>query len=201
MQNERAIWHGEEEVRSAIADPSWCAVRTRYQHEGSVDTLLNIKGFETFLPVYTKIHRWKDRRKPVSRALFPGYLFVANAHDDKLRVVETPGVCDVVSVAGIPAIIPGHEIAAIRMAVGNPLAVEPHDYLRDGDRVRVTRGPLEGLEGILVRKKGSLRLVVSLELLGRAAAVEIDGSCIQVVKPQIIAPTSMAESPVQLRPA
>lgn len=165
------------------AAPSWCAVHTRYQHETSVNSLLALKGFETFLPTYIKLHRWKDRKRQISKALFPGYLFVANVQNDRLAVLTTPGVCAIVSAGGAPAVIPQCEIESIRRAVINPLAVEPHAYLRSGDYVRVTHGPLEGMEGILLRKKSSLRLVVCVEMLGRAAAVEIDGAWIDRVKP------------------
>ncbi len=161
---------------------TWCAVHTRYQHESSVHTLLSMKGFHTFFPTYRRISRWKDRKKEMTAALFPGYVFAADVRNERLSVLSTPGVCSIVSIAGVPAVIPNHEIESIRRAVGSPYSIEPHAYLREGDLVRITRGPLNGIEGILVRKKGSLRLVVSVEMLGRAAAIEIDGASIEAVK-------------------
>src|SRR5260370_32978000 len=155
------------------ASTQWSALHTRYQHDRPVETLLVAKGFETFLPTYERVRRWKDRNKRIVEALFPGYLFVANVHDRRLKVLGTPGVCDLVSVAGIPATIPNHEIEAIRKSVADPSKVEPHPFLKGGDLLRVEWGPLAGGEGILVRAKDAFRLVVSIGILGRAAAVEI----------------------------
>lgn len=156
----------------------WNALHTRYQHERQVEAMLSAKGFETFLPTYDAFHKWKDRTKKISEALFPGYLFIADVTDRRLQVMTTPGVCAIVSVAGTPATIPEHEIEAIRKCVSDAGKVEPHPYLQGGDVVRVQHGPLSGVEGILVRKKDSCRLVVSVEILGRAAAVEIDAACV-----------------------
>ena len=157
----------------------WCAVHTRYQHERLASELLASKGFETFLPTFARIHRWKDRKKEICEPLFPGYLFAANVGAGGMQVVMTAGVCSVVCTGGAPATIPTHEIEAIRKVVAGPQQVEPHAYLKDGDRVRVVGGPLAGIEGILIRKEKRARLIVSVDLLGRAAAVEIDGACVE----------------------
>lgn len=135
----------------------------------------------------------------MAAALFPGYVFVANAQQERLRVVTTPGVCGIVSVAGVPAVIPSHEIESIRRAVAGPYPLEPHVYLKEGDHVRIIRGPLTGIEGILVRKKGSLRLIVSVEMLGRAAAMEIDEANIEPVKRR--APSTLRSFGVSSLPA
>ena len=157
----------------------WCAVHTRYQHERLANELLESKGFETFLPTFARIHRWKDRKKEICEPLFPGYLFVADIGVRRMQVVITPGVCSVICSGGAPATIPTHEIEAIRKVVAGPQRVEPYPYLREGERVRVVRGPLAGTEGILIRRGRCARLIVSVELLGRAAAVEIDGACVE----------------------
>jgi len=183
-----------EKARASTGDRVWCAVHTRYQHEMVVDTLLTQKGFETFLPTYKKIHRWKDRKKEISHALFPGYLFVANAHAERMRVVTTAGVCAVLSTAGVPAVIPDSEISNIRQALLDPFGVEPHPYLSSGDVVRIAAGPFEGLQGILVRKKGSTRLVVSVRLLGQAAAIEVDESLVRGLEPRNWSPISRVDS-------
>lgn len=156
----------------------WNALHTRYQHERQVEAMLSAKGFETFLPTYDAFHKWKDRTKKISEALFPGYLFIADAGERRLQVMTTPGVCAIVSVAGTPATIPEHEIEAIRKCVSDAGKVEPHPYLQGGDVVRVRNGPLSGVEGVLVRRKDSCRLVVCVEILGRAASVEIDAACV-----------------------
>jgi len=113
------------------------------------------------------------------QALFPGYLFVTEVEDRRLQVVETPGVCGIVSVAGVPAPIPSAEIEAIRRAVASPYRVEAHDYLSAGDHVCVVDGPLAGVPGILVRTEKSTKLVLSVELLGRSVAVEIDALSVE----------------------
>lgn len=171
------VWNRNEVEKSL----QWSALHTRYQHERKVEALLTAKGFETFLPTYESVRRWKDRTKRISEALFPGYLFVANVSERRLQVMTTPGVCAIVCVAGTPATIPGHEIDAIRKCVSDPAKVAPHPCLRGGDSVEVQSGPLAGVAGILVRMKDSCRLVVSVEILGRAAAVEIDASCVRKI--------------------
>jgi transcription antitermination factor NusG len=164
------------------AEPNrWCALHTRHQHEKSVATILATKGFEVFLPTYQTTRRWTDRTKRIRLALFPGYLFLADAADRRIQILSTPGVHSIVKFGSLPAVIPNEEIDAIRRMVESPLGVEPHPFLQEGDFVRIRSGPLEGLEGILSRKKDALRLVLSVKLLGRAASVEVDSSSIERV--------------------
>src|SRR5580658_1480227 len=162
----------------------WNALRIRYQHEKMVADSLVWKGFQIFLPTYRAVHQWKDRKRQLSLPLFPGYLFVENAAGRKLQVVNTPGVCSIISVAGVPAVVAGEEIVSIRRAVESTYSVEPHPFLIDGDIVRVRSGSLAGIEGILVRKKkDACRLVISIQILGQSAAVEIDASNVERVRP------------------
>lgn len=163
-------------------ESGWFALRTRHQHENKVAMTLGRKGIEAFLPTYKCTKRWNDRVKVLYAPLFPGYVFATNFEGRRLDVLNTPGVAAIVSVAGVPAEIPAGEIEAIRRTIKSHSNIEPHEYLRSGDAVRITYGPLAGLEGILVRKRNSLRLVVCIELLGRAAAVEIDGMSLERVK-------------------
>jgi transcription antitermination factor NusG len=156
---------------------SWCALHTRHQHEKTVATILGGKGFEVFLPTYRSVHRWKDRNKELTLPLFPGYLFFVDEAERRVPVLSTPGVHGIVKSGTSPAVIPEHEIAGIRRMVESSLRVEPHPFLNAGDLARVKGGPLAGLEGIVSHWKGAFRLVLSLEMLGRSAAVEID-SCI-----------------------
>jgi len=153
---------------------AWHALHTRYQHEKVVAELLTRQGIEVFLPLYTAVHRWKDRRKHLSLPLFPCYVFLRDGVDRRLQILKTPGVHGIVEVAGRPGVIPEAEIAAIRRVVENPLPVEPYPFLKNGDRVRIKSGPLNGLEGILVRKQDQLRFVLSVEMLGRSVAVQVD---------------------------
>ncbi len=126
---------------------AWYALYTRHQHEKTVAHVLISKGFETFLPVYSAVHRWKDRVKQVSLPLFPCYVFLRGPLDRWLPVLTTPGVHSVVGFGGQPAMIPRSEIEAIRRVVESPLKAEPHPFIKCGDRVRIKVGPLQGLEG------------------------------------------------------
>jgi len=159
----------------------WYALCTKHQHEPTVARLLGNKGFEVFHPTYAAVHRWKDRNKTLQLPLFPGYLFFQGGLDRRLQILSTPGVYTIVSFGDAPAEIAFAEIDAIRRAVSSSMPLEPHPYLAEGDCVRVVRGPLAGVAGILQRRKDVCRLVVSVELLGRSAAVEIDAASVERV--------------------
>jgi transcription antitermination factor NusG len=131
------------------------------------------KGVEFFLPLYEAQHRWKDRLKRVELPLFPGYLFVQMPLKERLRVLEVPGVAGLVSFAGQPAPLDDNEINILRQGLTSALKAEPHPYLKTGTHVRVKAGALAGIEGILVRRKDSLRLVISVDLIMRSIAVEV----------------------------
>lgn len=157
----------------------WHALYTRHQHEKTIADLLTRKGFQVFLPLYNTTHRWKDRAKSLSLPLFPSYVFIKGGLDRQLQIITTPGVYMILAVAGRAAVIPEEEISAIQRMVSSSLQVEPHPFLKCGDRVRVTTGALEGIEGILLRKKNSLRLVLSVELLMKSVAVEVDAWAVE----------------------
>ena len=162
-------------------DSPWWALYTRYQCEKTVAQALSTKGFEVFLPLYQSVRRWTDRQKTLSLPVFPGYVFVRGGLNRRLEIVTTPGVQTILFYGEQVAIIPGHEIQAVRRMVEGPFRVEPHPYLKCGERVRVTRGSLEGIEGVLVRKKNLYRLVLSMDLLAQSVAVEIDASDVEPV--------------------
>jgi transcription antitermination factor NusG len=157
----------------------WHALYTRHQHEKSVAHALTNKGHEVFLPLVRAAHRWQDRTKQICLPLFPCYVFIRGGFDRPIQILSTPGLISVVTCAGRPAIIHPGQIDAVGQLIASTLQVESHPFLQCGDRVRVIAGPLRGIEGLLVRKKNSFRLVVSVELLARSAAVEIDVSCIE----------------------
>ncbi len=161
------------------SDASWYALYTRHQHEKTVASLLSGKGFQVFLPLYSTVHRWKDRDKQLFLPLYPGYVFLLDRLDRTLQILMTPGVHSIVGTAGGPEPIPQFEIDAVKRVIESSLAVEPHPFLRCGDRVRVTYGPLEGIEGILLRKKNAFRLVLSMEMLMKSVAIEIDASIVE----------------------
>jgi transcription antitermination factor NusG len=159
----------------------WWALYTRHQHEKTVAEMLSAKGFEVFLPLYESMRRWKDRRKLLTLPLFPCYVFVRGGLNRRLQVVTTPGVHMILFRGEDVAIIPGAEILAIQRAVAGSSRVEPHPLLKCGERVRVIWGSLEGVEGILVRKKNLCRLVLSVDMMAQSVAVEIDASDVEPV--------------------
>jgi transcription antitermination factor NusG len=164
-----------------LSDSSWYALYTRHQHEKMVDQVLTNKGFDTFLPLYTTSHNWKDRSKSLTLPLFPCYVFLKGGIERRLQILTTPGIYGLVSSAGQPAAIPDIEIDAIRRVVNSGARVEAHPYLKCGNWVRVKSGPLAGIEGILVRKKNISRLVLSVEILGTAAAIEVEAFQVEEV--------------------
>ncbi len=165
---------------SYIDDPcAWYVLYTRHQHEKAVAQILTSKGFEILLPLYSTARRWKDRTKLLSLPLFPCYVFLRGGLERRLAIMTTPGVHALVSTAGQPTAIPPAEIDAIRRVVEGGARVEPHPFLKCGEWVRVKCGPLMGIQGILVRKKNLYRLVLSVEMLGKAAAVEIDAFLVE----------------------
>ncbi|HEV2381477.1 MAG TPA: UpxY family transcription antiterminator [Terriglobia bacterium] len=159
----------------------WYALYTRHQHERAIATMLSSKGFEIFLPLHSAVHHWKDRRKAVLLPIFPCYVFLRlqGGGDRRFQVVSTPGVYSFVGAGGHPATIPQPEIDAIRRTVETRLGIEPHPFLKSGDWVRVTSGPLEGIEGMLVRQKSLCRLVLSVELLQKSVAVEVGAETVE----------------------
>jgi len=160
-------------------DEKWYAVYTWAHHEKRVAEQLEQRQLRNFLPLYRAMHRWKDRRKEVELALFPSYVFVQLSLQHRLRVLEIPSVVHLVSFQGKPAPLPEHEIEQLRQGVDGRVRMGPHPYLQAGQRVRVRSGPVAGLEGILVRRKEGARLVVSIEILMRAVAMEIDEADVQ----------------------
>lgn len=160
---------------------TWFALYTRHQHEKVVAQYLSRKGMIVLLPLYTEAHRWKDRVREVSLPLFPNYVFVSGGFERKAEVLSMPGIYDFVRFGGSPAPIPGREIEMVRRVVERGQHVEPYPFLNTGDRVRVKSEPLKGLEGILIRRKNSYRLVLSIELLARSIAVEVDAFDVEPV--------------------
>ncbi len=177
----------------------WYAVYTRHQHEKTVAESLTNNGIEAFLPTYEAVRQWKDRTKHLSMPLFPCYVFLHGGLDRRTKILSTSGVYSFVGIGGQPAAIQESEIEAIRKAVTSGLRAEPFPFLQCGDRVRVKAGPLAGIEGILIRKKSSFRLILSAELLQKSIAVEVDAFSIEPLPPRT--PAGSALSPRGLPPA
>jgi len=161
------------------SEQTWYALTAKHQHEPTVARLLGAKGFEVFQPTYAEVRRWTDRTKVLNLPLFPGYVFFLGSLDRRVDILSVPGVFSIVAFGDTAAEISGEEIAAIRRATDNALAIQPHPFLIVGDRVKVVRGPLAGVSGILQKQKDACRLVLSIQLLGRSAAVEIDATMVE----------------------
>lgn len=174
------LGRGLESVATSTAQaqgtPRWYAAYTCARHEKHVSRQLEEKSIRSFLPLYRSVRRWKDRRKELELALFPGYVFVHIGLEDRLRVLQIPSVVRFVSFAGHPAALGDGEIESLRNGVANGVCAEPHPYLRAGQKVRVKHGPLAGAEGILVRKKDKCRLVINIDLIMRSVAAEVDAA-------------------------
>jgi transcription antitermination factor NusG len=166
------------EVRSRTARDScpWFALHVRTCYEKTVATLLDGKGYEWFLPLYKSRRRWSDRVKEIELPLFPGYLFCRFDAQKRLPILKTPGVILVVGIGKAPIPIDPAEISAIQALVKSGLPSQPWPFLRVGERVRINYGALCGLEGILLNLKGHHRIVLSVTLLQRSVAVEIDAA-------------------------
>jgi len=163
---------------AAYLESRWYAAYTSANHEKRVAVQLGQRSVEHFLPLYDSVRRWKDRRVQLQLPLFPGYVFVHLALRDRMQVLQIPGVAKLVSFNGTPAALPREEIEALRASLADGVRAEPHPYLRVGRRVRITEGALAGREGLLVRWKGNLRVVLSTELIQRSILVDIDVSSV-----------------------
>ncbi len=162
-------------------EANWYALYTCSRREKRVAQQIECRQVSCYLPVYRSVRRWKDRRKELELALFPGYVFVCMSLSNKLKVLEVPGVVQFVSFDGRPAAIPAEEIETLRNRLGGDAKIEPHPYLRTGRKVRVHSGPFQGLEGIIVRRKDRCRLVFSIDLIQRSLAIEVDEADVEAV--------------------
>jgi transcription antitermination factor NusG len=164
---------------AACVEQRWYAAYTCAQHEKRVAEQLAGRGVEHFLPLYASVRRWKDRHVRLDLALFPGYVFVRLALQDRLRVLQVPSLVRLVGFGGLPTAMPDDQVEILRNGLAEQLQAEPHPFLTVGRRVRVRHGPLQGAEGILLRKKGTFRMVLSLELIMRSVAVEVDAADVE----------------------
>jgi transcriptional antiterminator RfaH len=164
------------------AEPrSWLAVYTRSRHEQQVALQLQQKQLACLLPTYEHLARWSDRVKRAKAPLFPGYVFVQVADAERVRVLETAGVVNLVSRAGKAVTLSPPEIAQLRACCQQAHNIEPHPYLKLGRRVRVKHGPFAGWEGTLVEKQNSRRLVVTIEQIMKAVAINLDGADVEAL--------------------
>jgi transcription antitermination factor NusG len=172
---------------------SWFALQIRSRWEGTTAGLLRGKGLETLMPTYTSKRKWSDRFKVVELPLFPGYVFCRFDVHNRLPVLITPGVISVVGRGKTPVAVDDAEIRSIQAAISSGIHLEPWPYVEIGERVRVKDDVLDGMEGILTSVKGSHRVVISVTLLRRSVALEIDRSRITPLGTPRTAPGEAAE--------
>lgn len=164
----------------------WFAIQTRSRHEKRVTADLREKAVEAYLPLRSVEHQWSDRRKVVDLPLFPGYVFVRISGDAIARVpvLQTDGVLGFLGIRGIGVPIPEEEIAAIQTVLREKIPVEPHPFVKVGEKVRICGGSLDGLEGLLTGVDGKRNLVVSIDLIERSVAIRISGFKVVPVSPE-----------------
>jgi len=153
---------------------SWYALQIRSKLGSLASATLCGKGYEAYLPLYRCGRRWSDRVKQLDLPLFPGYLFCRFDVCDRLPILTTPGVISVVGAGKTPVPVDEEEIEAIRAVLRSGLVAQPWPFLQVGSKVYIERGPLAGVEGIITNTRKVYRLVVSVNLLQRSVAVEID---------------------------
>ena len=170
----------------------WYAIRVQSNFETVASTALRGKGYQEFLPLYKTSRRWSDRVNQAGRPLFPGYLFCRfNVQARILPILTTPGVIAIVSAGRIPIPVPDDQIAAVQAVLRSGLPALPWPYLSVGSLVLIERGPLAGLEGIAVNVDKKHRLVVSISMLQRSVAVEVERDWVRPIAPrptQYVAP-------------
>jgi transcription antitermination factor NusG len=161
-------------MRAANISSRWYALRVRSHYENTVALHLRARGFESFLPLYQCRRRWSDRFREIELPLFPGYVFSRFDPLNRLPILSIPGVVNPVAIGRTPVPVDDTEMTAIQAAVKTGLRRSPWPFLRVGQRVRIEQGPLCGIEGILVGFRGQERLVLSISLLQRSIAVQVE---------------------------
>jgi transcription antitermination factor NusG len=162
----------------------WYAFSVKANHESAVTTALASKGYEAFLPVRRSRRSWSDRNQDIQTPLFRGYTFCrCDLLSRTVPIMTTPGIVRIVGFGGTPVPVEPHEIEAVRRVVDSGLGAEPWPYLQPGSVVRITRGALAGLEGALIQVKTNYQLVVSISLLQRSIAVQVDAGWVTPAPP------------------
>ena len=165
-------------ISSNLHNHEWYALQIRPRFEKVASKSLKDKGYEEYLPTYTSKRYWSDRTKNIELPLFPGYAFCKFEVQKRLPILLTPGVLSIVGTGKTPVAISETEISSVQKIIASRLPCGPWPFVEVGERVSVERGPLEGLEGTVIEVKSNLRLILSLPLLQRSVAVEIDRDCI-----------------------
>ena len=184
---ESIAYASQSTAQTGVSHP-WFALRVKSNFERTAALHLGQRGYTQFLPMYESRTRWSDRVKSVERPLFPGYVFCSFDPQRRLPVLSSPGILHVVGIGKEPIPIDDRELEAVRLTLRSGLLVKPWPFLQVGQRVVVERGPLAGVEGLVAQFKGAFRLVVSITLLQRSIAAEIDRDWIRPVAEEHLLP-------------
>ncbi len=166
-----------------LSEPAWYALYTRSRFEKKLLTELSDRSIDVFLPMREVLSRWKDRKKRIWVPLFPGYIFVhqLDTPENRYRVLNIPGAVRFVGIEGHAEPVPEEQLDAVRRFLESSIAIDPYPYLQVGKRVEVIAGPLKGIQGILVKKKGRFRFILQVDLIRQAVSVEIDASDVRPI--------------------
>jgi len=167
-----------------LHDPKWFVLFVRSNQEKVIAQRLVEREVEHFLPCYSSVRQWKDRKVTLEMPLFPGYIFVHLPFLNRARVLTIPNIVSLVGSRNFPSVISEEEIDWIRRGVEHGNAV-PHPYLSVGDRIKVVSGPLSGMQGVLLRKQNSTRVVICLDSISRSFMVEVDLESIEPLAPSL----------------
>jgi transcription antitermination factor NusG len=169
---------GIVEVGGRVVQSGWYALYTRSRFEKKLLTEIADRSIEVFLPMREVLSRWKDRKKRIWLPLFPGYIFVHHVDTpaNRYRILNIPGAVRFVGHEGHADQIPEEQIYSIRRFLEASISVDPYPYIKVGRRVEIIAGPLKGIQGILVQKKGRFRFVLRVDLIRQAVSIEIDAS-------------------------
>lgn len=159
----------------------WFALQTRSRHEKVVESQLELRQVEHFLPMMKRVSQWTDRKKEVRVPLFAGYCFARFSMDDRVPVLKSQGVVRLVGSADKPEPIPDEEINALKRLISNPCNYMCHPYLKEGMLVEVINGPMQGVKGRLIRGTRNSRLVLSISLIQRSVSIEINADDVTVL--------------------
>ena len=173
----------ERPSKRDIWTPRWYALYTRSRFEKKLLSELTDRNVEVFLPMREVLSRWKDRKKRIWVPLFPGYIFInhVDTPENRYKILNVPGAVRFVSVEGHAEPIPEEQIQSVRRFLETNIAMDPYPYIKVGSRVEIIAGPLKGIQGILVKKRGRFRFVLQVDLIRQAVSVEIDASDVRPV--------------------
>jgi transcription antitermination factor NusG len=179
-----------------VTPREWFAMRVRTNHENAVSVALQVRGLQSFLPTYQRARAWSDRIKELHQPLFPGYVFCCLAATERTSALRTPGAMSFIGIGMTPIAIPETEIKSLR-TLTRSFQVKPWPFLKIGQKVRIERGPLCGVEGIIEAFRSGYRIVVSVELLQRSVAAELEGHWLTpLMDPIALAPKTSQSSAV-----